>query len=169
MDLTVEGAEEIDHRVDAAQVELRQVIGAQPIGDVRAIGRTQSLVLRPEQAPARRPLEGVYQVNYRAQFADGREFRCPLWLPTIPTDGQSRTVSLKIDLPPGSQPSDSMPTLDWTGGHGETTLGHLPAFVHVPFAPQGAPSAWSIAQAMDALTLAVILGASAIWIWWRKR
>ncbi len=136
---------------------------------MRAVGRTQSLVLRPELAPARRPGAGAYEIRYHAQIAPGREFRCPLWLPTIPTDGQSRAVSLKVDLPAASQPSDSMPTLTWTGGHGETTLGHLPAFVHVPFAPQGAAHAWTMSQTMDAVTLVVLLGASAIWVWWKKR
>jgi hypothetical protein len=169
MALTIEGAEDIDHRVDAAQVELRQVIGARTVGEMRAVGRTQSLVLRPEQAPAIRPVDGGYEIHYRVQIADGRAFRCPLWLPTIPTDGQSRAVSLKVDLPAGSQPSNSMPALKWTGGHGEVTVGHLPAFVHVPFAPEGSARAWTMSQTMDALTLAVLLGASAIWVWWRHR
>jgi hypothetical protein len=168
MGLTVEGAEEIDHRVDAARVELRAVIGAQAVGEMRLVGRTQLLVLRPEQAPAKRPVSGMYEIRYYAETAPGREFRCPLWLPTIPTDGQSRAVSLKVDLPAGSQPSDAMPTLTWTGGHGERTLGHLPAFVHVPFAPQGAAHAWTMSQTMDAVTLVVLLGASAIWVWCRK-
>jgi hypothetical protein len=166
--LIVEGAEEIDHRVDAARVELRDVIGARAVGEMRMVGRTQSLVLRPEQGPARRPVAGAYEIRYHAQVAQEREFRCPLWLPTIPTDGQSRAVSLKVDLPAGSQPSDSMPTLTWAGGHGESTLGHLPAFIHVPFAPQGVAHAWTMSQTMDAVTLVVLLGASAIWVWWRK-
>jgi hypothetical protein len=62
-----------------------------------------------------------------------------------------------------------MPALVWTGAHGETTLGHLPAFVHVPFAPPGAAHGWSIAGMMDAAALAVILAATAIWIRWRRR
>jgi hypothetical protein len=169
MGLTVEGAEDIDHRVDANRVELLQVTGAQAVGELRTIGRTQSLTLRSTQAPMSRPLQAEYHFHYRAQLAEGREFRCPLWLPTVPTDGQSRAVSLKVDLPAGSQPSDSMPALSWTGRHGETTLGHLPSFIHVPFAPPGDTIPWSIAQKMDALTVVVILGASVIWLWWRKR
>src|SRR5262245_32497564 len=168
MDLAVQSADEVDHRLDAARFELREVAGANQIGEVRAIGRTQSLVLRPNQTSRQAP-DARYRIAYRAELGDGREFRCPLWLPTIPADGVSRAVSLKVDLPPGTQPSDAMPALTWAGTHGETTLGHLPAFVHVPFAPPGAARPWSMSQTMDAVALAVILGASAIWAWWRKR
>ena len=168
MHLTVEGGGEIDHRLDAARFELREVAGAQQVGGLRTIGRTQSLLLRPEPAP-QPPPAGGYRISYRAELAEGREFRCPLWLPTVPADGQSRAVSLRVDLPAGAQPSDSMPGLAWTGARGETTLGHLPAFVHVPFAPAGAAPLRSIAQTMDAVTVAVILGASALWVWWRRR
>ena len=66
-------------------------------------------------------------------------------------------------------PSDSMPLLRWAERKGEATLGHLPVFVHVPFTPEGVVVPWSINQTMDTLTLAVIVGASLIWVWWRKR
>jgi hypothetical protein len=169
MHLTIDGAGEIDHRLDATRFELREVAGAQQVGGVRTIGRTQSLLLRPGPASAQRPLEGGYQIRYRAELPEGREFRCPLWLPAVPADGRSRAVSLSVDLPAGTQPSDSMPALTFADTHGETTLGHLPAFVHVRFAPPGAGPAWSVARTMDAVALTVILGASAIWVWWRRR
>ncbi len=158
--LTIEGAEEIDHRVDAAAVELLEVSGAQTVGDIRAIGRTRSLILRPLQA--------TYQIQYHAILPKAREFRCPLWLPTIATDGQSRAVALHVEIPPGASPSDSMPMLTWNERRGEATLGHLPAFIHVPFTPQGVATGWSITRTMDVVTLLVIAGASGLWVWWRR-
>jgi hypothetical protein len=159
--LTIEGAEEIDHRVDAAAIELLDVSGAQTVGEIRTIGRTRSLILRP--------LRTTYQIRYHAILSTAREFRCPLWLPTIPTDGQSRAVNLHVTIPTGAMPSDSMPMLLWNERSGEAALGHLPAFVHVPFTAQGVAVPWSVSQTMDTVTIALIVGASLIWAWWRKR
>jgi hypothetical protein len=51
-------------------------------------------VLRPDQA--------AYGFRYRAVQAAPRAHRCPIWLPTAPTDGRSRPVRLGIDLPPAT-------------------------------------------------------------------
>jgi hypothetical protein len=169
MSLTVEGAEEIDHRIDSTTIDLIEVSGAQAVGDRRTIGRTQSLVLRPTEAAARRPLQSGYRIHYVAMLPDDRSFRCPLWLPTVPTDGQSQAVAIHVEIPAGAVPSDSMPLLRWAERKGEATLGHLPVFVHVPFTPDGVAAPWSINQTIDTLTITVILGASLIWVWWRRR
>lgn len=166
MTLRVEGASEIDHRVDrhssaAGGVELVAVEGARQVGAVSAIGRTQSLVLRPDAAG--------YRIRYRAEVPAEQASRCPLWLPVIPTDGLSRAVTITVDLPAGATPADSMPRFSWTGTHGEVTLGHLPAFVRVSYGASGTPTSWGISSVMDALTVVVIVVASAIWVWLRRR
>jgi hypothetical protein len=163
MALTIDGAPEIDHRLDASPsgVELIDSRGAQRIGDVRAVGRTQSLVLRPNHA--------AYEFAYRARQPDDRAYRCPIWLPAVATDGQSRAVRLQIDLPSGSAHGASMPALTWTGVHGSTTIGHLPAFVRVSYGPEGESPGWSVGQVMDAAAATVFAGASALWVWRRRR
>ena len=163
MMLTVEGAPEIDHRIDARStvIELIDVHAAQRVGDLRSVGRTQSLVLRPDNTS--------YEFRYRAQLPDDRQNRCPIWLPAVPTDGQSRAVRLQIDLPPAAVHGSSMPAFHWTGSHGSTTLGSLPAFVRVSYGSDGESLGWSIGQVMDAVAVGVFAGASAIWVWRRRR
>lgn len=166
MSLRVEGAAEIDHRVDAgspanaAGIELLSVEGARQASPLNTVGRTQSLLLRPEAA--------TYRIHYRAQLRGDGASRCPLWLPTVPADGLSRTVTIAVELPPGSTSSDSMPMLEWTGVHGAVTLGHLPSFVRVSHGPAGTASGWGITKTMDAVTVAIIVLATALWIWRRR-
>jgi hypothetical protein len=164
MALTVDGASEIEHRIEAfggSRVELVDVRGARQVGDVRSIGVTRSLVLRPDQA--------AYGFHYRTVQPAARLDRCPIWLPTVSTDGRSRTVRLQIDLPPAAVAESSMPAFSWTGAHGVATLGHLPAFVRVPYAREGEPRRWSIGTLMDALAIAVFAIATAVWTWRLRR
>ena len=163
MTLTVEGASEIDHRVETFSgggADLVELQGARPVGDVRSIGRTQSLVLRPDQA--------TYSFRYRARQPDDFADRCPIWLPAVPTDGRSRAVSIRIQLPPGSIPGYSMPSFEWTGARGLTRLAHLPAFVRVPYATDGEAAGWGIGRVMDAVAIFVFIAATAIWAWRRR-
>ncbi len=157
-------SQEIDHRVEAfdgSRVDLMAMRGAQQVGDPSLIGRTRSLVLRPDQS--------AYEFRYRAQQPEGRAYRCPIWLPAVPTDGQSRAVRLQVELPPATSSDSSMPAFSWVGGRGSTTLGHVPAFVHVSFGPENEGRGWDIAGVMDAVAVAVFLAASAIWAWRRRR
>jgi len=162
--LTVDGIREIDHRVDAAaasRTELIETRGAQRVGEVRAIGRTQSLVLRPDQ-PA-------YEFSYRVRQPEDLRDRCPIWLPAVPADGRSRAVRLQVELPPGTRPGGSMPAFAWSGNQGSARLGHLPAFVRVPYAPEGVTPGWSIGSIMDAVAVLAFAVASAVWAWRRRR
>ncbi len=171
MALNVEGASNIEHRVDAPPspnggfgahvVDLVHVQGAEQVGEIRTIGRTRSLVLRPAQPS--------YAFRYRAEQSEDRAYRCPMWLPTVATDGTSRTVRLGVDLPSSVVPAGSMPAFTWTGTHGSATLGHVPAFVRVPYASPGEARALDIAQVMDAAAIVVFAGASALWVWRRRR
>lgn len=164
MALAVEGVSEIEHRIEAfegSHIELIGIRGARQVGDVRAIGRTQSLVLRPDQA--------AYGFHYRAVQPAPRLHRCPIWLPTVPTEGRSRPVRLQIDLPPATFAGSSMPAFTWTGVHGAATLGHLPAFVRVPYARAGEARQWGVGSVMDALAIAAFAAATAVWTWRVRR
>ena len=161
--VTVEGASQVEHRVEAVEgsrVELLQVSGAAQVGDPRRVGHTLSLVVTPAQ-PA-------YTLHYRVQQPDSRRDRCPLWLPAVPADGQSRNVRLTVQLPGGATPGGTMPGFVWSGDRGETTLGHLPAFVRVAYADAGRTPPWDVSRVMDAITLATLAVATALWMF-RKR
>jgi hypothetical protein len=163
MRLTVQGASEIDHRIEAfegSQIELVGVQAATRVGEVRTIGRTLSLLLNNADSP--------YELRYRAQQAPARHNRCPIWLPAVATDGQSRAVQLHVELPLGAVAGHSMPALSWTAGSGSTVLRHMPAFVRIPYALAGEPPDWDISRAMDVLALVVFGVATAIWIRSRK-
>lgn len=173
MALTLEGATEVDHRIEAFE-EARSAGGADGVNGVellalahaqqiarRAIGRTYSLVLRPEQPS--------YELRYRVRQPESRRDRCPIWLPAVPTDGQPRSVRLQIALPSQAVPGTSLPTFAWTGSHGSTMLGHVPAFVLVRYGSAGESRGWDVAQAMDATAIAVFAGGSLVWAWRRRR
>ena len=146
LSLVVDGAAQVEHRIAAAEgsrIELLDVRGAQQAADVRAIGRTQALVLRPDGAS--------YGFRYRVVQPDAQTERCPIWLPTVPTDGRARSIRFAATVPPGSTAGWSMPSFTWTGTHGTATLGHLPAVVRIAYAAEGEPRRWSIAELIDAL------------------
>lgn len=165
--LTVAVAEaaEVEHRLevlDGTQVERLEVIAGQIIGEPRAIGRTRSVRVGPAAAGA------PYTLRYRVTQAASRAYRCPLWLPTTPTDGRSRRVQLDVTVPEGAEASATMPALTWTGPRGTATLPHLPAIVIVPFARAGEPRPWDISRAMDLTALATLAGSTA-WFLRRRR
>ena len=165
MTLTVDGAAEIEHRIESfgssSDVQLVDIGQAGQVGQLRTVGRTQSLVLRPHG--------GAFSVRYRVQQTAERTGRCPIWLPTVPTDGRSRAVRLRMTLPTDAVPGSSMPAFQWEGRAGSATLGHLPAFVRAPYTLAGEPRPWDIAGLMDIVTVIVFAAASAIWVWRRRR
>jgi hypothetical protein len=164
MALVIDGGTDIDHRIEALEgtrIELAAVRGARPVEEVSRIGRTQSLVLRPEA--------GSYEFSYHAVQPADREHRCPIWVPAAPTDGRSRAVRLDVDLPVASTPGPSMPAFSWAGAHGTATLGHIPAIVRVAYAARGDARGWSVDSVMDALAIAVFACATAMWTWRARR
>jgi hypothetical protein len=164
MTVTVDGATTVEHRVDMpppSQVTLLAIGGATANGAPRSVGRTQSIIMQIE-----RP---TYALRYRVQQPESLRGRCPLWLPTIPADGFSRNVQIDVNLPPGMSPGTSMPPFAWRDTRGSTRLGHIPAFVLVPFAPAGLEQAWDITLAMDVVAVAVFVVASGLWLWRRRR
>jgi hypothetical protein len=164
MVLAIDGGADIDHRIEAFEgtsIELAGVRGARHVNGVRTIGRTRSLVLRPEG--------GSYEFSYRAVQPMNREYRCPIWLPAVATDGRSRVVRLQVDLPAAATPAASMPAFTWTGTHGTAALGHVPAIVRIPYASAGETRGWGINAIVDALAIAVFVVATAIWTWRTRR
>jgi hypothetical protein len=164
MALAIDGGTDIDHRIESfegGRIELAVIRGARQVDGVRAIGRSQSLVLRPD-GPS-------YEFGYRAVQPAGREHRCPIWLPAVPTDGRSQAVRIEVDLPAAAIAGASMPAFTWTGSRGAARLGHVPAVVIVPFAPQGEARGWGIDSLMDAFAIAVFVGASGVWAWRLRR
>lgn len=165
MTVTIDGAAEVEHRIQSfgspEDVQLISIGQAGQVGAIRAVGRTQALVLRPQG--------DAYRVSYRVRQTAERATRCPIWLPTVPTDGRSRAVRLRVTLPADAVPGSSMPALQWAGRTGSATLGHLPAFVRAPYTLPGEPKPWDIAGRMDTVTVVVFAAASAIWAWRRRR
>jgi len=114
-----------------------------------------------------------YQIQYRLIQPDDRAFRCPIWAPALPTDGRSRQVMIEVSLPELSSPKGrSFPALTWNGSEGTATIGHLPAFVRIPYigdSTGGDIGRLDIARTMDVVALAVFALASAVWVWRRRR
>lgn len=163
MMLVVDGASAVDHRLESppgGTVDDLRVHGARQTSEPRVVGRTRSLVLTPDQ--------GAYTLSYRVQQTAARPHRCPLWLPAAPAAGVSRTVKLRVELPPGTSPGNTMPRFTWNGSAGIATLGHLPAFVLIPYSTPGEPAGWDVSTAMDAAAASVFVGASAVWAWRRR-
>ena len=157
--LAVSGATEVEHRLEAlegSRTELVEVGGGAQVGEVREIGRTLALVIRPAAAS--------YTIRYRVVQADDRPFRCPIWLPTAPADGRSRNVHLNVAVPDGTSANGTMPSFAWHGPDGAATLGHLPAFVIVPFAAAGGTRPWDVSRVMDAAAVGTLVLASAVWL-----
>lgn len=160
MTLVLDGGGVVDHRLEVGEgssVELSAVVGAEPVAAARTIGRTRSLQLHT--------VTHAYELRYRvAQAAHGR---CPLWVPAAPADGVSRAVRIGVELPGGATARGTLPAFTWDGSTGIATLGHIPAFVRVPFTLPGDAREWELAAVMDTLTMIVIAGAGGIWLWRR--
>jgi hypothetical protein len=157
MTLTVAGASEIEHRIETVEggrVELAGVKSAEPIGQPRQSGRTLSLTVRPAAE--------TYEITYRVAHSSPKD-RCVLWLPMVPTTGAPASVTIDAELPPATVPGETMPAFAWSGSRGRATLAHLPAALSMPFGDPGTPPGWGLGRLMDALAIAVIAVASAIW------
>jgi hypothetical protein len=171
----VEGASQVEHRVEVvagARVELSEILGAAQIGEARAVGRTRALVVRPEVTATAAAImangtagraTAAYTLRYAVEQPPSSAGRCPLWIPTVPADGRSQAVALRVRIPAGAVAAGTMPGLAWVGREGSATLGHLPAFVRVPYAMPGDPAPFNIAFAMDVVAIGTLVLASAAW------
>jgi len=162
LSVTVDGvAAPVEHRLEhleGAAATLDGVDGGRA-ELVRAVGRTLVAHITPA-APA-------YTLRYRVTQPPAGAFRCPVWLPTTPADGRSRAVRVTVTVPPAAVPVGTFPAFVWTGRTGIATLGHLPAFVRVPYAGADVEPPWNLAGLMDGVSLGVLAVASLVW--WRRR
>jgi hypothetical protein len=157
-------ADEVEHRLDAprgGRIELIEVRGAGTVRGPADVGQTKALVLRPEAQH--------YTLRYAVELPPERAGRCPLWIPTVPTEGRGQAVRIVARIPAGATAVGTMPAFSWSGGEGTATIGHLPAFVRVPYAMPGAPAPWNIAMIMDGASLATLAGATLAWVRYRRR
>lgn len=168
--LRLDRAGDIEQRVqrlDGSQVEVLGITGAVEAAPARSIGVTEAFVLRfPDAGDAR------YEVRYRATQPDEWAYRCPVWLPAVAADGRSRNVEIEVTLPPAAEPAGgSFPAFQWQGGTGRATLGHLPAFVRLPYVAPGEPRApmRDLGRMMELAAIAMLVAGMALWVARRRR
>ncbi len=162
--LRVEGASAIEHRLahaEGTETRLLDVVGAAADGEPRRIGRTLALIVRPA-APD-------YTVRYAVDWPERGGARCPLWIPTVATDGQSRAVQVIVSIPAGTVAGETLPALTWNGTEGSAQLGHLPVFVHVPITASGSPAPTSVARLMDSIAVGTLVLTTLAWAARRRR
>lgn len=118
----------------------------------------------------------AYTLAYRVVRHPSARFRCPLWLPTAPAPSTGGRVRLEVSLPPLAVPlGDTFPRLAWNDGTGSVVLGHMPAFVRVPFVVgPGEPRPWPLAglgidRSMEVVALGLLAAATAVWLRMRRR
>jgi hypothetical protein len=172
LSVTIDGAREVEHRLAIAAGDRRQFLnveGATLVEPIRDVGATMSLRLRPTDASYVLSYSVQHQEPLRIGFLDPVRDRCPIWLPTIPTDGRSRAVRMTIELPPGNTAGATMPAFTWNGTVGTATLGHLPSIVRVPYAANGEAAPWSLPRAIDTLAIGTFAAATAAWLWRVRR
>jgi hypothetical protein len=160
----------IDHRVMlAGRAEPPEfvVLGALA-GQTSTVGHTASLPVS---------LTGMgrneYTVRYRVTPYAPRLDRCPLLVPSVATDGLSRTVTIAVEVPHGTtRLPGEFPALTWESDVGRVTLGHMPAFVRVPIAAAGdrvtSIDTLDVRRAIDIAAALTIGVATLAWVALRK-
>jgi hypothetical protein len=136
----------------------------------RTIGTTRSLPMTIGAGRLR------YQITYRVVQPVDWSYRCPVWLPEVPTDGTSRSVRIGVELPVGAVLlPDAFPALAPSEGAGEAsvTLGHLPAVLRLLHAPRGERPSWldrvSRRRLVDVAAIVILAAAAAIRVMRRGR
>ncbi len=168
------GTTEVLHRLqlfDGASAELVDVTGAARASAApRLEGRTMVLVVSLDPAGS-----GAYTIRYRVTQPGEWSYRCPLWVPTTPTDGRSRAIHIQVEVPAETMPTrGAFPAFTWSpGNHGTITIGHVPAFIRVPFRAPGQDPGWwarqDLATVTDATAIIVLVVGSLVWLWRARR
>jgi len=153
---------------DGTQVELSAVNGAAAAGFMlQHSGKTT--VFAAQLASGSHTTTLRYHVTQASAWA----YRCPIWLPAVPTDGRPGTVGLQVEWPSGATLTGAtLPPLQRSQAGGSSSLSHVPAFVRVPYAAASdaqSASSWDVTRVMDAATVGVLLGASLVWLVVRER
>src|SRR5262245_27864422 len=160
---------EVIHRLqlfEGARADLVGVSGAgKEAGVPRVEGRT--MVLGVAGGPA---AQGPYSIRYGVTQPDTWQYRCPIWLPSTPTDGQGGSVRLQVEVPQGTVPTrGAFPAFSWSQSQGTARIGHVPAFVRVPFLEAGHDPGWwarqDLASLTDTTAIVVLVIGTVIWVW----
>jgi hypothetical protein len=115
-----------------------------------------------------------YSVRYRFTSNGAPVDRCPLLVPSAPTDGLRRSVTIDVRLPSdATRLPGEFPLLAWEGLRGAVTLGHVPSFVRAPHVQQGERPGWrerlDARRVVDVTAVLAIAVSTAVWIALRKR
>ena len=167
----IDDAVRIEHQLvvrEGATPTLTSVDGSVTMDGAPVIdGRAPLLRLRGNA-----PGDQRYRLRYEVEQASA-EYRCPLWLPTIPSDGRSQNVTIRVSLPSGvERTGGSLPAFAWEGDHGTARVNHVPAFVRVPFGTAGAPAGAAgldITRLMDVIAIVVLAGGMVVFAWRQRR
>lgn len=148
--------------LDGATVHLDGVDGDVSAGAPEIDGRARLLHVTSRA-------QGVvtYRVRYRIEQPEAGAYRCPVWLPAAPTDGRTQAVLLTVAVPGEEPPAGAFPAFGWDGPRGSARLGHGPAFVRVPFGPEG--DAVHVNRLMDLVALAALVSGTVLFAWRRRR
>lgn len=168
----VDGRADIEHRLltlDDVAVTLRGVEGAARVtGPPGASGNSRPLILSVDSAGAHE-----YTLRYQVVQPEAGAYRCPLWLPTTPTDGRSLPVAIAVTLPGGAEAGGgSLPAFAWEAGLGQARVGHVPAFIRVPFRAAGESAGagpLNVTRLMDLVAITVLACGTALFAWRRRR
>jgi hypothetical protein len=138
-------------------------------GGVEIVGRTVRLPVSIAGSG-----RNEYLVRYSAALPPADPERCPLLVPSAPTDGVTRAVRIEVELPSDTRrlPGE-FPAFTWSGRGGVVTIGHMPSFVRVPHVAQDAPVAWrrtlDVRRTIDFAAMATIALTTVGWIARRRR
>jgi hypothetical protein len=155
---------------DGTHVELVSVNGAAVASaDLQHSGKTTIFSARPAV-----PGTLTTNVRYRVTQTSEWSYRCPIWLPAVPTARRPGGVAVQVELPAGvAVAGTTMPPLRRTQSGGVASLSHIPSFVRVPFLAPGEPrsgvTGWDVSRIVDVATIVVLLGSSLVWLALRER
>jgi hypothetical protein len=153
-------------RFEGSRVDLLGITGAEQAAPARSVGVTEAFALRFPAAGNHR-----YEVRYRVTQPEEWAYRCPVWLPVVAAD-RPRAVEIEATLPPAAQPAGgSFPAFQWDGGTGRATLGHLPAFVRLPYAAPGEQRSpmRDLGRVMDLVAIGMLVAGTVFWAVRRRR
>jgi hypothetical protein len=167
----MEDVEVIEHRLvvrEGAAPTLSGIDGSvASVGDPAASGRSLSIRLR-----GKAPGDQRYRLRYEVSQASAK-YRCPLWLPTIPSAGRSQDVTISVSLPEGAvRAGGTLPAFSWEGERGTARVSHVPAFVRVPFGMDGAAAGAAgldINRLMDLIAIVALALGSVVFAWRQRR
>ena len=160
----------VEHRVMLSDGRASRfaVVGALA-GDADIVGRTARVPISITGAG-----RNEYTVRYSVAFPASAADRCPLLVPSAPTDGLSRTARIEVELPQrATRLPGAFPAFVWSDGRGSVAIAHVPSFVRVPHVAAGAAVRWrdtlDIRRAIDLAAILLIATSTLAWAAYQRR